>query len=627
MKASQSISEPNKYRYRDRLQEELRTLSSLLLEEIEDNPDLRTDFYRDCYVPIEANNRHLLLSKQIIDSRYRLVGGDGISPASADSMNKASDLTADFSMGVGSRPIVVVGDVGVGKSSFFENLFLNINEIEGDDTIFININLGVKATLSSDIKSYVLQSIPDVLSNSYDIDIFSMEFVNAIYHREILAFDRSVEGTLKEIDHTAYQQAKVKFLNEKTLKSDSHLHASLRHLSRGRNKRIILILDNADQRTFEVQQEAFLIAQELAATRSLFVFIALRPSTFFMSKTTGALSAYHSKLLTISPPPADEVIQRRLTFALRIAEGKAAPAALDGIRFNLQNIAAFLRATLRSVKSNEQIKQFLGNITGGNTRSVIELITNFCGSPNVDARKIVDIEIEKGNYVVPLHEFTKHALLGEFSYYNPQSSLFACNMFDVSEADSREHFLSNLIVGYVSSNLGKRDNDGYVRGETIIRELSRLGFIENQVIGRLATLANKRILETPHSHFREIELREGELPEALNYRATSIGLYHIKFWVGSFAFLDAMSIDTPIFDEAVRDLVCSLAPSFEISARYEKTVAFRRYLEEKWHQSSFDTSYYNLPAILNAQAHTFELVERVATRRGDNRNWRAKPQR
>jgi GTPase SAR1 family protein len=627
VKASQSISEPNKYRYRDLLQEELRTLSSLLLEEIEDNPDLRTDFYRDCYVPIEANNRHLLLSKQIIDSRYRRVGDDGISPASVDSMSKASDLTADFSMGVGSRPIVVVGDVGVGKSSFFENLFLNIIDVEGNDTIFININLGVKATLSSDIKTYVLQSIPDVLSTSYGIDIFSMEFVNAIYFKEIQAFDRSVEGALKDIDHTAYQQARIKFLKEKTLKSDSHLHASLGHLSRGRNKRIILVLDNADQRTFEVQQEAFLIAQELAATRNLFVFIALRPSTFFMSKTTGALSAYHSKLLTISPPPADEVIQRRLTFALRIAEGKAVPASLDGIRFNLQNIAAFLRATLRSVKSNEQIKQFLGNITGGNTRSVIELITSFCGSPNVDARKIVDIEIEKGNYVVPLHEFTKHALLGEFSYYNPQSSLFACNMFDVSEADSREHFLSNLIVGYVSSNLGKRDNDGYVRGEAIIRELSRLGFIENQVIGRLATLANKRILETPHSHFREIELREGESPEALNYRATSIGLYHIKFWVGSFAFLDAMSIDTPIFDEAVRDLVCSLAPSFEISARYEKTVAFRRYLEEKWHQSSFDTSYYNLPAILTAQAHTFELVERVAMRRSDNRNWRARPQR
>jgi predicted type IV restriction endonuclease len=55
VKASQSISEPTKYRYRDRLQEELRMLSSLLLEEIEDDPELRVNFYRDCYVPIEAN--------------------------------------------------------------------------------------------------------------------------------------------------------------------------------------------------------------------------------------------------------------------------------------------------------------------------------------------------------------------------------------------------------------------------------------------------------------------------------------------------------------------------------------------------------------------------------------------
>jgi predicted type IV restriction endonuclease len=41
-KASQSIPEPNRYRYRDNVQEELRALGSLLLDEIEDNPDLKT---------------------------------------------------------------------------------------------------------------------------------------------------------------------------------------------------------------------------------------------------------------------------------------------------------------------------------------------------------------------------------------------------------------------------------------------------------------------------------------------------------------------------------------------------------------------------------------------------------
>ena len=88
-KASREIPEPNRYRYRTPLQEELRSLSSLLLEEIEDNPDIKADFYRDCYVRMEANNRHLLLSKRIIDARYRRVGDDGVVPESLSRSDSA----------------------------------------------------------------------------------------------------------------------------------------------------------------------------------------------------------------------------------------------------------------------------------------------------------------------------------------------------------------------------------------------------------------------------------------------------------------------------------------------------------------------------------------------------------
>src|SRR5262249_39628660 len=64
-KASSAIPSPTEYRYRNAFQENLRALSSVLLEEIEDNPQLASDFYKDCYVDLEANNRHLLLSKRI----------------------------------------------------------------------------------------------------------------------------------------------------------------------------------------------------------------------------------------------------------------------------------------------------------------------------------------------------------------------------------------------------------------------------------------------------------------------------------------------------------------------------------------------------------------------------------
>lgn len=614
-KGSTVIAEPFKYRYRNDFQENLRSLSSLLLEEIEDNPELKSDFYKECYIGIEANNRHLLLSKNIITARYRRAGELGVAPSALDEItgvdqNGNLQISDPSLLGkMGSRPIVVIGDVGVGKTSFFENLFESLTSTDQANTYFLNINLGIKATLSKDIKTYILGEVPRILKSKYSVDINTAAFANAIYHQDLMDFDSTVNGNLKDSNPEQYNLERARYLTAKIDQKDMHLQAALGHLSRGRNKQIIMVLDNADQRSFEVQQETFLIAQEFAASRNLSVFVALRPSTFYLSKTTGALSAYQNKVLTISPPPADEVIQKRLIFAVRVAEGKVAPAALQDIRLNLKNVVLFLNATLRSIRTSDSIKQFLSNVTGGNTRSVIELITGFFGSPNVDSKKIVNIEEEKGGYRIPLHEFTKHSLLGEYAYFNSQSSFVACNIFDVvSAADPREHFLSCLIVAYLSSNMGVVDNDGFLAGRNIISEISGQGYVDDQITRALKSLATKRLIETPYAHYREVPVAEHERIDQLHYRATSVGIYHVRHWAGSFAFLDAMSTDTPIFDEAAREIICNLASSFSIYDRYTKTVTFRDYLKAQWLLSSINVNYFDFTNLLNGQENSFLTV-------------------
>lgn len=630
-KASEYIPDPMRFRYRSNFQQNLKELSALLLEEVEDNPALKSSFYRECYVPIKANNRHLLLSKRIISSRYRRVGDDGVVPASLDDATRTSAdgeiifQDATIKSSVSSRPIVVIGDVGVGKTSFFENLYEKIGQSDKLNTYFINVNLGIKANLSEDIKGYILSEIPSVLKRDYDINIDSDDFARAVYYLKLKEFDGSVEGRLKDIDPVSCEKERIKFLSELVSRRDTHLHASLGHLSQGRGKQIILVIDNADQRSFDVQQEAFLIAQELAATRNILVFVALRPSTFMLSKMTGALSGYQHKILTISPPPADEVVLRRLSFAVRVAKGEVELAALEGIRLQLGNVVSFLNATLRSVRTNQAIASFLSNVTGGNTRTIVELVTSFFGSPNVDSQKIVRIEQDQGNYKVPLHEFTKHALLGEYAYFNSHSSLVACNVFDVSTADFREHFLALLIISFLASNIGTRDNDGFVSGLFILQEMATNGYSVDQIRSSLRRLAAKRLIETPHSHFRELQVAASEPPEQFVFRATSSGVYHVRFWAGSFAFLDAVATDTPIFDEPTREEVARLASSFEIRDRWRKASIFKNYLDSQWHAASISASYFDFSSLLKSQVDSFESV-RLAIDRGpaNAAKWRSR---
>jgi hypothetical protein len=213
--------------------------------------------------------------------------------------------------------------------------------------------------------------------------------------------------------------------------------------------------------------------------------------------------------------------------------------------------------------------------------------------------------------------------LGEYSYFNPQSSIVACNVFDVTTADFREHFLSAMIVGYLSSNIGSRDKDGFVSGEDILSEMLPRGFVEDQVNAAMRRLAARRLIETPYSHYRELQVDDSKAPTSFYFRATSIGIYHIRFWIGSFSFLDAVSTDTPVFDESARAEISRLAASFEIKERLRKTIVFRDYLESHWHLSNFDASYFDLPTILASYKGEFEMVARAAEKStGQRKNWR-----
>lgn len=54
--------------------------------------------------------------------------------------------------------------------------------------------------------------------------------------------------------------------------------------------------------------------------------------------------------------------------------------------------------------------------------------------------------------------------------------------------------------------------------------------------------------------------------------------------------------------------------SFRIEHRYQRTIAFRSYLEEQWHLANISADYYDFPEVLKSQEGTFESVQGPAER-------------
>ncbi len=616
-KMSSLLSDYPRYRYPSDLQHSLRTLSELLIIDVVDQQDAERQFYEQCYCESGALSQHALVSKEILASRYSsLFDKREKAPKMAPVQSKGgkSSFTPEIlDDTITQRPIVLIGDVGVGKTAFLKRLMYISAYEEFQKALYIYVDLGSKGALSNQLNDFVLDEIEKQLYSLYGVDVLEAKFVRAVYHGEISRFQKGIYGELRDKNPESYNSKLLEFLGEKTKHRDIHLKQSILHIARGRKKQVIFVLDNADQRDYTIQQDAFIVAQNLSKDWEAAVFIAVRPQTFYKSKHSGSLNAYPHRVFTIAPPRVDQVIEKRLKFALNMAEGRIQIERLQDIQIRLVNISIYLRALLWTLSKNNETVEFLSNITAGNVRAIIEFVTKFIGSANVDAEKIINIMERTGSYVIPVHEFWKEALLGEYSYYDPHSSL-ALNLFDINNANEVEHFLLPMVLAFFQFDGAHKSSDGFVFSSDVITEMQEWGFSPGSTETALRRANNNKLIETPQRvTFEEDEDGlSGDIP--MCFRISTIGAYHLLRWISDFSYLDAMSYDTPILDKSVQEKLSPRISSFSIIDRLERALTFRSYLTTVWHSSNLAPQYFDWTSSIEAGKESFNRVQSIVAR-------------
>ncbi len=560
---------------RNVFQTDLQIISDLVIEDITRSHELEADFLEECYSQSGALSQFALLSKSILQARYAaLFDSDTSGPTPVPAVTKEGISPELFAESLSRRPILLIGDVGVGKSTFIRHL-IKVDAVQVfENAISLYIDLGSQATLSMDLRIFILDEITKQLREDHQVDIEERNFVRGVYHGQLVRFSKSIYGDLRESDPTFFKQKEIEFLEQKLNNREEFLKSALEHISRGRRKQIIVFLDNADQRSDDIQQQAFLIAQELAAHWPATVFVALRPETYFRSLKIGALSGYHPKAFTISPPRIDHVIDKRLNFALKITSGEIPLQAINAsVQVQLTKLDSIIRIFLDSLRYNRALEGFIDNIAGGNVRLALDLIKGFFGSGHVDTQKFIDIYDESGSYYVPLHEFLRAVIYGDAKYYEPDRSPVA-NLFDVSYVDPKEHFLLPSVIGLLGSSNNPSVEEGFIETSKIYEHLQALGFTPEQIDAAIIRGHNKKLIETGA---RRIPHPGQIMPQTL--RATTVGLYHIGRLSHQFSYIDAIIVDTPVFDPAVRALIRDVS---HIEQRIERVEIFRQYLDNQW---------------------------------------------
>lgn len=594
-KLSARITSYPGFKQRNPLQTDLQILADLFIEDI---ASLGTngeegEFLTECYCQSGALSQYATVSKEILRARYSALfqketEGPSISPATTK-----KGLNPEFlAQSLSRRPILLIGDRGVGKTMFTKHLYqVEAKEIFSD-AIVIYVDFGSKPALIDEVRPFVANEMTRRLLETYGIDIDAENIVRGILHGELERFAKSIYARLRETDPKTFQEKEIAFIEEKLRDRDEYLRLCLNHLSRGRRKQVVIFLDNVDQRSDEFQEKVFLIGQSIAENWSVTVFISIRPDTFYRSKVSGTLSAYHPRAFTIAPPRLDEVVAKRLQYGIALLDRSGMEVGLgDHIRVKTGNLRDYLLVLLHSFTKSKLLIEFLDNMCGGNIRLALDFVRGFIGSGHVDTEKILKIYRETGSYTVPLHEFLRAVTFGDHEHYSPGASEIL-NLFDMSAPDGREHFLAPILLAQLGRWAQHSTTDGFVDTSAIYAYLQGLGFNPYQIDWALRRLLRQNLIELP------TKLREsGEHRGVAYYRATSVGLYYVKRLVTKFAYLDAMIVDTPIVDPKVRVRIRDVN---SLTDRLERARTFCSYLDDQWATVSQQELAFEWPAVRGA---------------------------
>jgi len=559
---------------RNVVQGDLQVLSDIVIEDVIRSPELEPEFLRQCYCQSGALSQFALASKGILETRYAgLFESSKDAPVLASAVTKAGVSTDLLGASIARRPILLLGDVGVGKTTFIRHL-INVDAADVfKKAICLHLDLGLRGTLATDLRLHVVDEMVRQLLEKYSVDVSERNFVRGVYHGELKRFGAGIYADLRVSSPEDFLRKELEYLEALVHSRETHLRKSLEHISSARRKQIVLFLDNADQRDEKTQELAFLIGQELAGSWPAIVFVALRPETFHRSKKIGALTGYHAKAFTIAPPRTDLVLRKRLNFALKLTTGEIPIPSFDRVGVNLEKLSTIIKVVRESIDGEEELIEFIDNISAGNIRLALDLVRSFIGSGHVDTQKILDIVAERGSYTVPLHEFLRATIYGDNEYYDPAISRIA-NIFDVSSLDRKEHFIVPLLLGVLHRASSLEARDGFWETGKVYEALQGMEFVPDQIDRAVSRACEKSLVETNE---RLLPEPGQERPSAL--RITSKGEYHLQRLAGQFQYLDAVVVDTPILDQVMRESIGN-APTIE--KRLDRVEGFVKYLSSCW---------------------------------------------
>ncbi len=458
----------------------------------------------------------------------------------------------------GTRPpILLIGGKGVGKTTFI-NWFLKVNEfrdsVKGDVVLWIDFK-GADYN-RHEVAQNINRALCHQLENSSSLKIENFNALKQVFHNKIAAEKKRLLAPFLN-DDAILEQKISELIGEWQKDSHAYFGELIRYATQHCNKRVIVILDNADQKSSQFQGAVHDAAQQLCADFPITLVLSLRESTYFrLSKSPRANAFSHQQIFHIRAPALAAVLRNRLSYlSTRLGVKNVSITSAAGFELKIQNVADFIDLLKRSLldsKDAPKILELVSAVSNGSIRESLNLIFDFLVSGHTKMEAYFWEYAKNKSSCIPFHEFVGSVLLNEMAYFSERNSHSFLNIYRRSATVGDSHFtrLRFLAVVEKLSAGNSLQPEDFVRIDEIKKIFIEGGTPAEVLDAHLQALIRFGLLQanTQTSLSDEDTIAE-EYAEIASLHITAAGKYYKEFLSSDYQYLLRIIPDSSIFSE------------------------------------------------------------------------------
>lgn len=501
-----------------------------------------------------------------------------------------------------SRVILVLGDVGTGKSTFVHYFFkIEIRNHPRWD-IYRPIIVDFKG-LSGDVDVVHFASIRiDQDLKQFFIEMFGDKAKSVQMLRDIFEEDLSWNEGLYQ---HCLDIGRKDLLYEMEIDDIRRYKDDLRHFNKRRmqfcekkaGKRVVVILDNVDHiEDQDKVKSVFLLGQSLVHEGSCGVIVTMRTYNAYGNvHHYDPYSAFNPRYLHLSLPDVREMIKKRIDFAFRNIDKTVMLDHAGGVRLSVS--VSKLREEVHGVLESfatETIIEVLKKLSYYDLRELLRLSHRALASghlyPAMRREKFSEVQY---------YDLINALILGNWRYYNPEDEhLAVINLFDDECAYGRGKVLIRIRLLETIGVLGTR----MVSVRDVLEYMGLLGFDRDDVINSLQKMIHHSLVSPVYP--TGMDLVKNKI-RAVNLNEK--GIYYLDDLMLEPRYYENMRFAT-YMEKDFWDVMNSYAERSD-AERYEGTkvfVEFIGHVEEEWRVRVKDRDLYSrYPSIFERVRSSF----------------------